>query len=124
MRMTLVESLTEIAEEMTFLLEQGPHKKKGKSKRNKHYPFKTKGHLGPGPRSREMDKTDKWSCKRVGAYVQRCTIKRARKGQGKEKIIRIDPDYKKAYNREYKAWRSGKGEDRLERLLSVLVEAL
>jgi len=70
---------------------------------SKHYPFKNKAHLGPGPREGENDKASKWTCSCSG-YNCTCTSK-----DGQKKKVFIDKGYKKAYNKEYKAWRAKQG---------------
>ena len=63
-----------------------------------HNPFKTKSHLGPGPRHSTNDETKAWKCSCATPYKCLC-----RSGK-KKKTIRIKKDYKKGYNRDYKQW--------------------
>lgn len=69
-------------------------KKKGAG----HNPFKSKDHLGPGPRGGQNSKTDNWKCSCATPYKCLC-----RAGKRK-KVVRIKRDYKKVYNKQYKAW--------------------
>lgn len=75
--------------------------------RSKHWPFKNTGTLGPtgsakhGPPpkgTRSVSQTDDWVCKKKGKYTQIC------KSGDKKKIVRIEPSYKKKYNRAYRKW--------------------
>ena len=70
-----------------------------------HYPFKRKSHLGPGPRSGENDKANHWDCK---CKNYNCTCKGTGPFKGRTRSVFIDPGYKAAYNKEYKAWRAKK----------------
>jgi hypothetical protein len=76
-------------------------------KDSKHWPFKSKAHLGPGPRGGENDKTDNWECN-CSSY--NCTCKGiGPNNKGKTRKVRINKSYKAAYNKEYKKWRKAKG---------------
>jgi hypothetical protein len=105
--MILIDNMDQVVGEMRLLIE---------AHRNKRYPFKRKSVLGPGPRGRIHTKTDRWVCRNAGPYVQRCVIKKGRKGQGRVKMVYIDPDYKQDYNSEYKRWRKQKKTENIERL--------
>lgn len=84
--------------------------------KKKHSPFKTYAMLGPGPDhdfgTREVSKRTHWDCSKTGKYSQRCVLLK-KDAQGRlrrsktQKQIRIKPDYKKKYNKAYKAWRKG-----------------
>lgn len=63
-----------------------------------HWPYKRKSHLGPGPRKGENDQTDNWDC---SCANYKCTCKGS---GGRERKVRIKRSYKKAYNKQYKAW--------------------
>jgi hypothetical protein len=80
--------------ELRELTEAGK-KKKG----SKHYPFKNKGSLGPGPRGGTNKKTGNYKCK-CSDYSCNC------KGPDGNLKINIDRGYKRAYNQAYKAWHS------------------
>jgi len=69
----------------------------------RHYPFKRKAKLGPGPRKGTLAKADQWDCT-CNNYV--CSCKGA---EGQKKRVQIDRAYKAAYNREYRAWRAKQG---------------
>lgn len=69
----------------------------------KHSPFKNKGHLGKGPRGREMDVKDYWDCK-CANYKCQCT-----NSDGGKRKVKIKKGYKRAYNKQYKAWRAAQG---------------
>jgi hypothetical protein len=71
--------------------------------KTKHWPFKTKDPLGPGPRGGTNKKADKWDCK-CSNYSCICTNK-----EGQKKKVKISKSYKKAYNKEYKKWRREQG---------------
>lgn len=82
--------------------------------KKKHSPFKTYKLLGPGPDqdfgTREVSKATRWDCTKTGKYNQRCVLlKKDSQGRlrrsNKRKDIHIKPDYKKKYNKAYKAWR-------------------
>lgn len=82
--------------------------------KKKHSPFKTYAMLGPGPDhdfgTREVSKRTQWDCTKTGKYNQKCVLlKKDAKGRlrrtDKRKDIHIKPDYKKKYNKAYKAWR-------------------
>jgi len=68
----------------------------------RHYPFKRKSKLGPGPRKGTLSQADKWDCT-CNNYVCSC------KGPDGKKTVRIDRAYKAAYNREYRAWKAKQG---------------
>lgn len=72
---------------------------KGGGGAGKHNPFKTKKHLGPGPRSGENSQTRKWKCACPTPYKCLC------KAGKKRKTVRIKRAYKKDYNKEYKQFR-------------------
>lgn len=86
-----------------------PAKKKGKGKPKKkatdpsQYPFKNYAHLGPGPRSGENDEEDYWKCN-CKNYKCNCTG-----ASGEKKKVNIGREYKREYNKEYKAWRRKQG---------------
>lgn len=90
-------------------------KKAVKFGKKTHSPFKRFGHIGPGPGTatkgtREVGKRTHWDCTKTGPYGQTCTLlKKDAKGRlrktKKTKKIRIKRDYKKTYNKSYKAWR-------------------
>ena len=75
---------------------------------SKHYPFKRKAKLGPGPRKGTNRKARRFNCK-CSSYKCLCKVK----GKKKPKRVVIKPDYKAAYNAEYRAWlkkkKKGKG---------------
>lgn len=74
---------------------------------SKHYPFKRKAHIGPGPRKGTNSKRRIFNCK-CGNYKCLCKVK----GKKKPKKVVIKRDYKKTYNAEYRAWlkkKKGKG---------------
>ena len=71
---------------------------------SKHYPFKRKAKLGPGPRKRINKKSRRFNCK-CSKYKCLCKVK----GKKKPKTVVIDRGYKKAYNAEYRAWLKKKG---------------
>jgi len=66
---------------------------------SKHYPYKNKSKLGPGPRGGTNAKTGNWTCKCAN---YKCACKGP---EGKKKTVVIEKPYKKAYNKEFKAWR-------------------
>jgi len=72
----------------------------------KNYPFKYKSKLGPGPRGRTNTKTGYWDCagkcKTSGSGT---TCKCKGKG-GEVRTIFTPAGYKKAYQKQYKKWRS------------------
>jgi hypothetical protein len=72
-------------------------------KGKEHWPYKNKSKLGPGPRGGENSQTDGWNCKCAN---YKCACKGP---EGKKRTIVIDKGYKKAYNKEYKAWRAKQG---------------
>jgi len=67
-----------------------------------HHPFKRSRRIGVGPRGRVSVLREDWECDRLAKYKQRCVyvgpITRAR---GRVKIIKVKPDWKADYNREY-----------------------
>jgi len=73
------------------------------TEKGKHWPYKNKSHLGPGPRDGDNDQSDDWKCK-CANYKCQCTGP-----DGTKRRIVIDKAYKKAYNAEYKAWRAKQG---------------
>jgi hypothetical protein len=64
----------------------------------RHYPFKRKSKLGPGPRKSTLSKADQWDCS-CNNYVCSC-----KGNEGQKKRVTIDRAYKAAYNREYRAF--------------------
>lgn len=80
-----------IVSEMRHILEQN------------HNPFQNKAKLGPGPRGGTNQRRNRWSCSGSG-YDQVC-VGIAEDNNGQILRIRIDPEYKAQYNREYKRWR-------------------
>jgi len=65
----------------------------------KHWPFKRKAKLGPGPMKQRNARTDFWDCL-CDEYVCTC------KGEGgQNKHFRIDPKVKARYNKIYRAWK-------------------
>jgi hypothetical protein len=68
-----------------------------------HYPYANKKKLGPGPRGGTNAEVPEWKCK-CSNYSCQCTGK-----EGRKKTVKIDKGYKKAYNKEYKAWRKKQG---------------
>lgn len=73
------------------------------TEKTKHYPFKNKSHLGPGPRGGENDEEQVWNCK-CSNYKCQCKNK-----EGGSRVVNIDKGYKAAYNAEYKKWRAKQG---------------
>lgn len=72
-------------------------------KGKKHWPYKRKSKLGPGPRGGTNKKTDNWNC---NCSNYRCQCKGP---EGAKRTIVIDKAYKRAYNQEYKSWRAKQG---------------
>lgn len=77
------------------------------SERSKHWPFKRKKKLGPGPDvefgTRKVSQKNDWTCK-CSNYVCAC------KGpEGAKKKVTINKAYKSKYNKRYKAWAVKKG---------------
>jgi hypothetical protein len=70
----------------------------------KHNPFKKWKKIGFGPRADKNDQGQKWKCK-CSNYSCRC-IGIGRNSDAAPKRVNIDRGYKKAYNRQYKPWRS------------------
>ncbi len=70
---------------------------------SKHYPYKNKKKLGPGPRGGTNAEVPFWKCT-CSNYSCKCKGK-----EGRTKTVVIDKGYKKAYNKEYKAWRRKQG---------------
>lgn len=68
-----------------------------------HYPYANKKKLGPGPRGGTNAEVPFWKCK-CSNYTCQCKGK-----EGQTKTVKIDKGYKKAYNKEYKAWRKKQG---------------
>lgn len=67
-------------------------------------PFKRSDELGPGPKRQRNTEQKDWECTWREKYVQKCVfVGEEGKGykRGRVKIIRIDPAYKKRYNKEY-----------------------
>ena len=83
----------------TFLLEK-----------SKHYPFKRKDKIGPGPRKGKNEKKGKWTC---SCKDDLCMCDGP---DGAETAFEIDKDYKKAYNAEYKKWGPQKKRRKSEKL--------
>ena len=71
----------------------------------RHYPFKRKAKLGPGPRKGTLKKANRWDCT-CNNYV--CSCKGAGDMSGRTKRVDIDKGYKASYNAEYRAWRAKK----------------
>lgn len=66
-------------------------------------PFKRAASIGPGPRhgwahGSTLRKRDYWKCK-CGGYKCLCTGK-----EGEKKKIKLSPEYKSSYNKQYKQW--------------------
>lgn len=66
-----------------------------------HSPFKRSRRLGPGPKRSEHGYTGEWTCEYVKPYVQKCVSKKVSKKTGKKKtkIVKINREYKKRYNK-------------------------
>jgi hypothetical protein len=75
---------------------------------NDHYnPFKRSSRLGPGPMRGRNSETKNWECTWLEPYKQRCVfvgdVPSGGYHRGSKKTIKIDPAYKKTYNKAY--WR-------------------
>lgn len=68
-----------------------------------HHPFKRWSNIGIGPRDDANAAKGRWKCK-CSNYLCKCVGSGDRKGTSK--TVRIKRSYKKAYNKEYKAWRA------------------
>jgi hypothetical protein len=86
--------------------EQGVLDEDKKKSGGKHWPFKNQSKNGPGPNhefgQREVGRKDDWKCKCSG-YVCHCSGTGDNKGA--KKTVKIKRNYKKRYNKAYKAWR-------------------
>jgi len=74
-------------------------RKRALAEASKHWPYKNKNTLGPGPRGGTNKKVPEWDCK-CSNYTCQCKGK-----EGRKKTVKIDKGYKKVYNSEYKKWR-------------------
>ena len=70
-----------------------------------HHPFKRATRLGPAIRAGQRDLRERWECEWIAPYRQKCTWvgKAGDKplSKRKTKIIKVKPDWKKEYNKEY-----------------------
>lgn len=89
------EKVRGLLEELRAMLVEGDSEKK---KSSKHYPFKRKPELGPGPRGGNNKKSGQYKCS-CGNYSCKCS------GPNGPVKIKIDKGYKSAYNHAYKQWR-------------------
>ena len=66
-------------------------------------PFKRSNIRPGGPKGRETQRSDTWSCEWKEPYKQLCTMVGVKKKDGspRTKIIKIKKDYKQKYNEEY-----------------------
>ncbi len=70
-----------------------------------HHPFKRSANLGPGPRKTKRSLRDRWECKWIAPYKQECkwvgdpSDKSMTKRE--TKTIKVKPDWKREYNKEY-----------------------
>jgi hypothetical protein len=98
--------MKELVEELKVAFEDGGDADQPLDEAAKHHPFKRKAKLGPGPRGGRNKKATRYkfgnkSCKK---YVCKGTDKKT----GSKVTVRIDPSYKREYNREYRQWRAKK----------------
>jgi len=76
----------------------------------KHYPFRKKRKIGPGPKGQTLERADRWSCdcETVG-HIQTCECKGVKTKTGRpskaRKTVRNDLRKKKKYRKAYKAWK-------------------
>lgn len=85
-----------------------------------HQPFKRSTRLGPGPRNREgspLKEKKIFECARDynKKNVQLCVVVKDVKGKYKRgtlKIVKVDADYKKKYNKDYNKWLKALGRPR------------
>ena len=62
-----------------------------------HYPFKRKAKIGPGPMNQTLRKAEEWDCT-GGSYEYICRGV-GEENRGQRKKVKVDPEYKKEYNR-------------------------
>lgn len=99
---SMIQQVRKLLGEADAMLENSA-KRELTEKGKKHWPYKNKSSLGPGPRGGSNKQNDSWDCK-CANYQCKC-----KNADGGSRTVKIDKGYKSAYNAEYKAWRAKQG---------------